>query len=40
VGQKMADTAKDRLLLGGGICHITGYTSRSKEVPASVRNIF
>jgi len=37
----MADTLKDELLLGGGICHITAtsqFTCGSKEVPAFVRN--
>ena len=33
-GQKMADTAIDGLLLGGGICHIT--SSGSKEVPGVI----
>jgi len=38
--QKMADTSKDELLLGGGINRIT-TTSRSiyKQVPACVSNI-
>ena len=35
--QNMADTSKDRLLLGGGICHITAmlqYHVCSKQVSA------
>jgi len=36
-GQKMADTSKDGLLLGGGIRHITATQAEIKEVPASVR---
>jgi len=35
-GQKMADTPKDELLLGGGICHITATQAEVKEVPACV----
>jgi len=38
----MVDTSKDRLLLGGGIGHITAmsqFTRRSKEFPACIRNI-
>jgi len=30
-GQKMADTAKDGLLLGGGICHITATQVEVKK---------
>ena len=30
-GQKMADTAKDGLLLGGGICHITATQAEVKK---------
>ena len=36
-GQKMADTSKVGLLLGGGICHITAAQAEVKEVPACVR---
>jgi len=38
----MADTAKDELLLGGGIRHMTAtsqYEAHSNEVPAWVSNI-
>jgi len=38
----MADTSKDVLLLGMGICHITAksqYQAHSKQVPACVSNI-
>ena len=38
----MADTLKDGLLLGGGICHVTAtsqFTCGSKQVPACVLNI-
>jgi len=35
--QKMADTSKDGLLLGGGIHHITATRAEVKEVPACVR---
>jgi len=48
-GQKMADTSKDELLLGGGmdslrqvvlyLRHITATQAEVKEVPACVRNI-
>jgi len=37
--QKMADTSKDELLLGGGIRHLTAtsqYHAHSKQVPACV----
>jgi len=40
--QKMADTTKDELLLGGGIRHLTAtsqYQARRKQVPAYVSNI-
>ena len=36
-GQKMVDTSKVWLLLGGGICHITATQVEVKEVPACVR---
>jgi len=39
---KMADTSKDELLLGGGICHLTAtsqYRAHRKQVRASVSNI-
>jgi len=37
--QKMADTSKDELLLGGGINRITTTSRSSKQVPACVSNI-
>jgi len=37
--QKLADTSKDELLLGGGIYHITTISRRSKQVPACISNI-
>ena len=39
---KNADTSKDELLLGGGICHLTStsqYHAHRKQVPAYVNNI-
>jgi len=39
---KMADTSKEGLLSGGGICHIRAtlqYHAHSNEVPACVSNI-
>jgi len=33
----MANTSKDGLLLGGGICHITAAQAEIKEVRACVR---
>jgi len=38
----MADTSKDELLLGGGICHLTAtsqYQAHRKQVPTYVSNI-
>ena len=38
----MADTAKDELLLGGGICYITAtlqYQAHNNQAPACVTNI-
>jgi len=38
----MADTSKDELLLGRGLCHVTAtlqYHVHSKQVPACVSNI-
>jgi len=40
--QKMADTLKDKLLLGGGICRLTAmsqYHAHRKQVPACVSTI-
>jgi len=39
-GQKMADTSKVGLLLGGGIRHITAIQAEVKEVPACVRKYY
>jgi len=42
MGENMADTSKDGLLLGGGIHHVTTtslFTRKSKQVPDCVRNI-
>jgi len=37
--QKMADTSKDELLLGGGINRITTTSRSSKQVPVCASNI-
>jgi len=42
IPQKMADTSKDELLLGGGIHQLTAmsqYYVLSKQVPACISNI-
>ena len=42
MGENMADTSKDGLLLGGGIHYVTTtslFTRKSKQVPDCVRNI-
>jgi len=37
--QKVTDTSKDELILGGGINRITTTSRRSKQAPACVGNI-